>query len=103
MQAAIAAYPQLGNFPDAPIEVRETWGISDHVLGVSDEVFDFLRDVLTQVSEIFPAPYFHIGGDECPQAEWKRSPQARTRMVEWGLTRVSEIQRSEERRVGNEC
>src|SRR5699024_3128514 len=92
MQAAIAAYPQLGNFPDAPIEVRETWGISDHVLGVSDEVFDFLRDVLTQVSEIFPAPYFHIGGDECPQAEWKRSPQARTRMVEWGLTRVSEIQ-----------
>src|SRR5699024_6732866 len=53
MQAAIAAYPQLGNFPDAPIEVRETWGISsDHVLGVSDEVFDFLRDVLTQVSEI---------------------------------------------------
>ena len=92
MQAAIAAYPQLGNFPDAPIEVRETWGISDHVLGVSDEVFDFLRDVLTQVSEIFPAPYVHIGGDECPQAEWKRSPQARTRMVEWGLTRVSEIQ-----------
>src|SRR5699024_12256524 len=35
--------------------------------------FDFLRDVLTQVSEIFPAPYVHIGGDECPQAEWKRS------------------------------
>src|SRR5690625_6795936 len=64
MQAAIAAYPQLGNFPDAPIEVRETWGISDHVLGVSDEVFDFLRDVLTQVSEIFPAPYVHIGGGE---------------------------------------
>src|SRR5699024_6658589 len=65
---------------------------SDHVLGVSDEVFDFLRDVLTQVADLFPAPYVHIGGDECPRVEWERSPAARARMNEWGLTRVSEIQ-----------
>src|SRR5699024_7924416 len=51
MQAAIAAYPELGNFPDQQLGVREVWGISDHVLGVSDEVFDFLRDVLTQVAD----------------------------------------------------
>ena len=92
MQAAIAAYPTLGNFPDQRVGVREVWGISDHVLGVSDEVFDFLRDVLTQVADIFPAPYVHIGGDECPRVEWERSSAARTRMNEWGLTRVSEIQ-----------
>ncbi|MGY5765539.1 beta-N-acetylhexosaminidase [Brachybacterium sp. DNPG3] len=92
MQAAIAAYPQLGNNPARPIGVREVWGISDHVLGVSDEVFDFIRDVLTQVSEIFPGPYVHIGGDECPRTEWERSTAARERMNEWGLTRVSEIQ-----------
>src|SRR5690606_5954437 len=53
MQAAIAAYPELGNFPEQPLGVREVWGISDHVLGVSDEVFDFVRDVLTQVSDLF--------------------------------------------------
>lgn len=92
MQAAIAAYPALGNFPEQQVGVREVWGISDHVLGVSDEVFDFLRDVLTQVADIFPAPYVHIGGDECPRVEWERSSAARTRMNEWGLTRVSEIQ-----------
>ena len=92
MQAAIAAYPELGNFPEQQLGVREVWGISDHVLGVSDEVFDFLRDVLTQVAEIFPAPYVHIGGDECPRTEWERSSAARARMNEWGLTRVSEIQ-----------
>ena len=92
MQAAIAAYPELGNTPSVQVGVREVWGISDHVLGVSDEVFAFVRDVLVQVAEIFPAPYVHIGGDECPRTEWERSTAARTRMTEWGLTRVSEIQ-----------
>lgn len=92
MQAAIAAYPELGNVPGRTIGVREVWGISDHVLGVSDRVFDFVRDVLTQVAEIFPAPFVHIGGDECPTVEWERSAEARTRMNEWGFTRISEIQ-----------
>ncbi len=92
MQAAVAAYPELGNFPETTIGVREVWGISDHVLGVSDAVFTFLRDVLEQVADIFPAPYLHIGGDECPRVEWERSPAARERMNEWGLSRVSEIQ-----------
>ena len=92
MQAAIASYPELGNVPEQQLGVREVWGISDHVLGVSDQVFDFIRDVLTQVAAIFPAPYVHIGGDECPTGEWERSSQARERMNEWGLTRVSEIQ-----------
>ncbi|UYG17952.1 family 20 glycosylhydrolase [Brachybacterium huguangmaarense] len=95
MQAAVAAYPELGNFPETTgrsIGVREVWGISDHVLGVSDAVFTFLRDVLEQVADIFPAPYVHIGGDECPRVEWERSTEARERMNEWGLSRVSEIQ-----------
>ncbi len=92
MQAAVAAYPQLGNQPENPVRVREVWGISDHVLGVSDEVFTFLRDVLTQVADIFPAPFVHIGGDECPRAQWERSREVRTRMNEWGLTRFSEVQ-----------
>ncbi|PWH06496.1 beta-N-acetylhexosaminidase [Brachybacterium endophyticum] len=92
MQAAIASYPELGNFPNQQIEVRQVWGISDHVLGVSDQAFDFVRDVLEQVAGIFPAPFFHIGGDECPRTEWERSSDARNKMNEWGLTRVSEIQ-----------
>ncbi|MCS6712125.1 family 20 glycosylhydrolase [Brachybacterium sp. EF45031] len=92
MQAAVASYPQLGNNPDRTLRVRETWGISDHVLGVSDQAFDFVRDVLVQVAEIFPAPFVHIGGNECPTIEWERSVDARTRMAEWGYSRVSEIQ-----------
>lgn len=92
MQAAVASYPELGNDPSRQVGVREVWGISDHVLGVSDEAFAFVRDVLTQVADIFPGPYVHIGGDECPRTEWEQSPAARARMNEWGLTRVSEIQ-----------
>lgn len=92
MQAAIASYPELGNSPESALRVREVWGISDHVLGVSDAVFAFLRDVLEQVAGIFPSPFLHIGGDECPRVEWERSTAARERMNEWGFTRISEIQ-----------
>lgn len=91
MQAAIASYPQLGTVPERQLGVREVWGISDHVLGLNDEVFMFLRDVLGQVCDIFPAPYVHIGGDEVPLTEWEQSTQARNRVNEWGLTRISEL------------
>lgn len=92
MQAAVAAYPNLGNDPTRQIGVREVWGISDHVLGVSDEVFAFVRDVLEQICDIFPAPFVHIGGDECPRVEWEGSEAVAARMKEWGLTRVEEVQ-----------
>lgn len=61
------------------------------MLGLNDEVFMFLRDVLGQVCDIFPAPYVHIGGDEVPLTEWEQSTQARNRVNEWGLTRISEL------------
>src|SRR5699024_7166250 len=88
----IAAYPELGNFPDQQLGVREVWGIYDHVLPGSDEVFDFLRDAPTQVADLVPAPYLLLAGAECPPGAWERSPAAGARMNEWGLTRVSEIQ-----------
>src|SRR5699024_11932941 len=75
MQAAVAAYPELGNL-DQPVQVRETWGISEHVLAPTETTFRFVRDVLTQVVDIFPSQWIHIGGDECPTVEWRSSPVA---------------------------
>lgn len=92
MQAAIAAYPELGNDPSRQVGLREEWGVSDIVLGVSDEAFAFVREVLIQVADIFPGPYVHIGGDECPRTEWEQSAEARARMAQWGYTDASEIQ-----------
>lgn len=92
MQAAVAAYPELGNRPEAPVGVRTTWGISEDVLGVSDEAFAFVRAVLTQVCGIFDAPFVHIGGDEVPRVQWRESAAARAAADAWGLASVDDIQ-----------
>jgi hexosaminidase len=85
MQAAIAAYPELGNGTE-PVEVRCQWGISRNVLNLEDETLEFCRNVLDEVIDIFPGPYLHLGGDECPTQEWETSPRAQARMAELGLT-----------------
>ncbi|MFQ3560361.1 beta-N-acetylhexosaminidase [Streptomyces gramineus] len=85
VRAALAAYPHLGNNPDRALDVWTRWGVCDTVLGVHDEVLDFCRTVLEEVMDVFPSPYIHLGGEECPLTEWERSPAARTRMRTAGL------------------
>jgi hexosaminidase len=83
MQAAIAAYPQLGNGGTPP--VRSAWGISAHVLNMSDATLSFCRDVLDAVCAIFPSPVIGVGGDECPHDEWRASDAVQERMRALGL------------------
>ncbi|MEV6489670.1 beta-N-acetylhexosaminidase, partial [Actinoplanes sp. NPDC051633] len=83
MQAAIAAYPQLGN--GATPAVRAAWGISPHLLNVSETALRFGREVLDQVCSIFPSPVIGIGGDECPPGEWAASPAVRAFREQHGL------------------
>jgi hexosaminidase len=92
MQAAIAAYPELGNDPDTQLGVRQIWGISEDVLNVSDETIDFVRTVLREVLEIFPGPYIHLGGDECPANQWRESLAAKTRQDDLELTDAGQLQ-----------
>ncbi|MER7396153.1 beta-N-acetylhexosaminidase [Streptomyces sp. NPDC000151] len=90
-QAAIAAYPWLGNtdvVDTAALEVWDSWGVSPHVLAPTDTTLRFYEDVLTEVLDLFPAavsPFVHIGGDECPKVQWRRSPAAQARIAELGL------------------
>ncbi|MEU4240403.1 beta-N-acetylhexosaminidase [Actinoplanes sp. NPDC026619] len=86
MQAAIAAYPSLGNGYEGP--VRSGWGISPHVLNLSAEAMGFCRDVLAYVCSIFPSPLIGIGGDECPAGEWADNPV----IAREGLGGPSELQ-----------
>ncbi|GAB7048170.1 beta-N-acetylhexosaminidase [Catenuloplanes indicus] len=83
VQAALAAYPRLGNGPSPA--VREAWGISTHTLNVSDEALDFCRAVLHTVCDLFPSPVIGIGGDECDRGEWRRSPAAVARAHDLGI------------------
>jgi hexosaminidase len=90
--AALAAYPELGNtdLPDraagAGRDVACSWGVFEDVLNVEESTRDFFGDVLDQLMDVFPGPWFGIGGDECPAGQWERSPRARARMAELGIT-----------------
>ena len=83
-QAAIAAYPELGN-SDEPLTVKQEWGVSRRTLNPSEETLAFYRNVLSEVMSLFPAPYLHIGGDEAPKDQWQSSKFAQERMRELGL------------------
>lgn len=71
--AAITAYPELSCFPDRPYEVLTTWGIKKDVYCPNAATFTFLEDVFTELFDLFPSKYYHIGGDECPRESWQES------------------------------
>ncbi|MFY9515878.1 MAG: family 20 glycosylhydrolase, partial [Dysgonamonadaceae bacterium] len=85
MLAALAAYPELG-CTGGPYEVAKEWGVFEDVLCPGkDSTFIFLEGVLTEVMELFPSPYIHIGGDECPKVRWEKCPDCQRRIKELGL------------------
>jgi hexosaminidase len=90
-QAAIAAYPELGNLSER-LEVWTNWGISEHVLNVSAEAIQFAVDAVLYVASLFPESPVHIGGDECPTGEWASSPAALAVMSEHGFRDVRQLQ-----------
>jgi len=85
MAAALAAYPELG-CTGGPYEVWTRWGIAEDVLCIGkEETFSFLQDVLTEVMDIFPSEYIHIGGDECPKVRWEHCPRCQALIKKLGL------------------
>ena len=74
MLAALAAYPELG-CTGGPYEVGHRWGVYKDVLCLGKEsTYKFVQDVIDEVVDIFPAKYFHIGGDESPTVMWEKCP-----------------------------
>ena len=85
-RAALAAYPELGVFGDGrPLPVWTSWGTCEDVFGVHDRALEFCREVLGQVTDVFPDRYVHIGGDECLTTQWEADPWSRNRAAELGL------------------
>ena len=94
-QAAVTAYPELGNtdvVDTAALGVWTDWGVSENVFNVSDATLRFLENVLEEVLEIFPSEFVHLGGDECPKAQWRASAAAQARIKELGLADEDELQ-----------
>lgn len=85
MLAALAAYPEMG-CTGGPYEVCPRWGIFEDVLCIgNDQTMQFLEDVMSEIIEIFPSKYVHIGGDEAPRTRWEKCPKCQARIKAEGL------------------
>ncbi|WP_297928139.1 family 20 glycosylhydrolase [uncultured Coprobacter sp.] len=85
MVAALASYPSLG-CTGGPYEVQGMWGVHPDVLCAGkEETYEFVTDVLSEVIELFPSRYIHIGGDECPKDRWEKCPLCQARIRKLGL------------------
>ncbi len=91
--SAIAAYPEL-SCHKRPIGVPSgaVWPITDIYCAGQEETFTFLEDVLTEVMELFPSKYIHIGGDEATHTEWEKCPKCQARMKDHHLRDVHQLQ-----------
>jgi hexosaminidase len=90
--AALASYPELG-CAGGPYAVRTSWGIAKDIFCAGNEkVFTFLEDVLSEVLDLFPSEFIHIGGDECPKERWKVCPKCQAVIKERGLKDEEELQ-----------
>jgi hexosaminidase len=90
--AALAAYPELSCDTSKTYQVGTKWGVFDDVFCPSEKTFSFLQDVLTEVMDLFPSKYIHIGGDECPKVAWKKSKFCQDLMKKEGLKDEHELQ-----------
>lgn len=90
--AAIASYPHLACIEDTTYEVATTWGIKKDVFCPKAKTFQFLEDVFTELFDLFPSPYYHIGGDECPRDRWKECEHCQNLMKILGLKNEDELQ-----------
>ncbi|WP_372441042.1 beta-N-acetylhexosaminidase [Actinacidiphila acididurans] len=94
-QAAIAAYPELGNadvIDTTELGVLTSWGVNPNVLAPTEDTLRFYENVLTELLEIFPGEFVHVGGDECPKEQWQSSVTAKDRIVELELKDEDELQ-----------
>jgi hexosaminidase len=91
--AALAAYPEL-SCTGGPFTVPPggLWPITDIYCAGNDRVFSFLEDVLTEVMDLFPDTYIHVGGDEATKTEWEKCPKCQARIQSEGLKDEHELQ-----------
>ncbi len=111
--AAVASYPELSCTPGAEnYHVRSGEEIMDWSHGhppialldntlcpANEKVYDFLDKVMTQVAQLFPFEYIHVGGDECPKNFWEKSDAVKALMQKEGLKNMDEVQSYFEKRL----
>ena len=91
MQSALHVFPNLG-CTGGPYPVAPHWGVMRDVLcGGNPETLEFLKTVFGELCDVFPSPYIHIGGDECPKERWQKCPKCQAKIKELNLTADNSI------------
>jgi hexosaminidase len=84
-QAALAAYPEY-SCTGGPFEVETEWGVFREIYCAgNDSTFAFMEDILSEVIDLFPSEYIHIGGDEAPKYRWEHCDKCQKRIADEGL------------------
>ena len=89
--AAIASYPEL-SCTGKNFEVAKQWGVLEDVFCTKPETISFLKNVLSEVIDLFPSQYIHVGGDECPKTRWKNCPNCQKNIKDFKLKDEHELQ-----------
>jgi hexosaminidase len=111
--AAVASYPELSCTPGAEkYKVRSgekimEWPPNGHFYALVDnticpaneKAYEFLDKVFTEVAQLFPFEYIHVGGDECAKNFWEKNPQIKALMQKEKLKTMDEVQSYFEKRV----
>lgn len=91
--AAMTAYPEFSCNPEGSHNVWTDGGISGDILNVANpEAITFAKDILDVLIDIFPYPYIHIGGDECPTGAWESNQQCKDLKNQLGLNSFRALQ-----------
>ena len=92
--AAMAAYPEYSCTPEGGHQVvSNIGGVYSDVMNVANpQAVQFAKDILTEIMELFPGEYIHIGGDECPTTAWERNEECIAKKEQLGLNSFRELQ-----------
>ena len=93
-QAAVAAYPEfLACDPENKHEVWLQQGISTNVINVANpKAMQFAKEVIDELTELFPFNYIHLGGDECPTRKWQKNDECKKLLSEIGSSNFRDLQ-----------
>jgi hexosaminidase len=90
-KAAVAAYPELGCTGNQ-VEVGTQWGVEKDILNPYPSTIEFYKNVLSEVADLFPGPYIHIGGDEAVKDQWEANDKIMAQMKELGIPNANALQ-----------
>ncbi len=98
--SAVLAYPELGSYGLPPSKIQGDWGVFPWLYNPSDHTIAVMQDVLTEVMDLFPGAYIHVGGDEAVKDQWRASPKIQAQMKALGIADEDALQGVFTQRIG---